>query len=113
MTIEDVREDLRAALRSGYNAGHGSHGGGTAPQGLDELGQARWDGERLGHAVTRLISADLADYAADSRNYAEVADELNERYGAGTVVTKSEVGPGVMPGFRYRARVVQEVGDED
>ena len=82
MTIEDVRADLRHALRSGYDAGHGSHGGGTAPQGLDELGQARWDGERLGHAVTRLISADLADYAADSRNYAQVAGELNERYGA-------------------------------
>lgn len=111
MTIEDVPERLRKALLSGYADGHGSHGGGRAPEGLDELEQARWDGERLGNAVTRLVSSDLADWKSDSRNYNAVADQLNARYGSGVVVLDGEMGPeGDPPGFRRRDQTSLEEG---
>lgn len=100
MTFEELPEDVRRALLSGLAAGRRSHGGGVAPAGLDPLAQARWDGERLGNAIARLVSSDLADYAADERNYDAVASELNERYGDGVVVPASEIGPSASPGFR-------------
>lgn len=111
MTIEDVPERLRNALLSGYAEGHGSHDGGRAPEGMDERAQARWDGERLGNAVTRLVSSDLADWKSDSRNYDAVAAELSERYGAGVVVLGGEMGPeGDPPGFRRRAQASDQEG---
>lgn len=67
--------------------------------------QAFEDGKRLGQAVSMLISADLADYAADKNHYDQLADELNARYGARLVVRSDGLGPtGASPGFRTRTQ---------
>ena len=67
--------------------------------------QAFEDGMRLGECVSMLISADLADYAADEKHYDRLADELDARYGAGLVVRSHELGPtGPSPGFRTRTQ---------
>ena len=67
-----------------------------------ESQQAYADGKRLAGAVSMLISADLADYGADRAHYVRVAEDLNERYGAGVVVRGEELRGSLGPGFRSR-----------
>jgi len=102
-TIDDLPDNLRYALLSGFRAADWFGDRGDAGAGSEdaESQQACEDGRRLAEAVSMLLSADLADYANDKARYARLADELNERYGSEVVVRVDEM-PEFRPGFRTR-----------
>jgi len=104
ITIDDLPDNLRIALRSGFRAAYWFGDRVNAGAGGDDADsqQAYADGKRLADAVSMLISADLADYKADEAHYGRIADELNERYGGGVVVRVDELRGGSRPGFRSR-----------
>lgn len=104
-TVDDLPDNLRIALRSGFRAGYWFGDRVDAGAGSDdaESQQAYADGKRLAEAVSMLISADLADYGADKAHYDRLADELNERYGSDVVVRGDALRGSLGPGFRPRS----------